>query len=307
MSEGYPHEEHIEKSSMYLPEVAVLKRKRVMTPFDTFFEFELRDRSLAHLPGQFAEISIPGIGEAPISVSSPPSAGRNFEMVIRKVGGVTGAIHALEPGESVGLRGPYGTHFPMEELKGRSLLFICGGIGLVPARSAIKYALSHRGDYKDVSILFGCKDPAQRLFTDELAEWKRREDVIFHETVDTTDLSSYLEMTHMDISYRGPVEEWKGKEWKDNVGVITTLFPKLSHVDPRETVAIVVGPPVMYKFAIMNLHDMEFTDDHIIVSLERRMKCGVGKCGHCQIEGIYVCQEGPVFYYSDINYIRGVI
>jgi NAD(P)H-flavin reductase len=307
MSMGYPQKEQIEKASIYLPEVAELKRKRVMTPFDTFFEFELKDRNLGHRPGQFAEISIPGIGEAPISISSPPSEGRSFEMVIRKVGGVTGAIHGLEAGDRVGLRGPYGTSFPMEELKGKSLLFICGGIGLVPARSAIKYALSHREDYKDISILFGCKDPAQRLFTDELEEWKSRKDVVFHETVDTTDLSAYLEMTHMDLSYRGPVEEWRGKEWKDNVGVITTLFPKLGYVDPRETIAIIVGPPVMYKFAIMNLHDMEFSDDHIIVSLERRMKCGVGKCGHCQIEGIYVCQEGPVFYYGDINYIKGVI
>jgi NAD(P)H-flavin reductase len=307
MSSSYAQKEHIEKSSIYLPEVAVLRQKRVMTPFDTFFEFELKDRSLGHKPGQFAEISIPGIGEAPISISSPPSQGRSFEMVIRKVGGVTGAIHGLEVGEGVGLRGPYGTSFPMDDLKGKSLLFICGGIGLVPARSAIKYALSHRSDYKDISILFGCKDPAQRLFTDELEEWKKREDVVFFETVDTTDLSSYLEMTHMELSYRGPVEEWKGKEWKDNVGVITTLFPKLGYVDPRETMAIIVGPPVMYKFAIMNLHDMEFSDDHIIVSLERRMKCGVGKCGHCQIEGIYVCQEGPVFCYGDINYIRGVI
>lgn len=307
MSAGYVQSEHIEKSSIYLPEVAVLKEKRVMTPFDSYFEFELKGRSLGHKPGQFVEISIPGIGEAPISISSPPSEGRSFEMVIRKVGGVTGAIHGLEPGDSVGLRGPYGTSFPMEELKGKSLLFICGGIGLVPARSAIKYALAHRGDYRDISILFGCKDPAQRLFVGELEEWKRREDVIFHETVDTTDLSSYLEMTHMDISYRGVVEEWRSKEWKENVGVITTLFPKLGQVDPRDTVAIIVGPPVMYKFAIMNLHDMEFSDDHIVVSLERRMKCGVGKCGHCQIEGIYVCQEGPVFTYSDINYIRGVI
>ena len=307
MCESYPHKEVIEKGSIYLPEVATLVEKKPMTPFDTYFRFKLGDRSLGHLPGQFAEISVPGIGEAPISISSPPSDGREFEMVIRDVGSVTHAIHGLEVGGSVGVRGPYGTSFPMEELKGRSLLFICGGIGLVPARSAIKYALAHRGDYKNISILFGCKDPVQRLFVEELGEWKGREDVVFFETVDTTDLSTYLEMSHMEISYRGPLEEWRSKQWKDNVGVITTLFSKLGSVDPRETFAVIVGPPVMYKFAIMNLHDMEFSDDHIIVSLERRMKCGVGKCGHCQIEDIYVCQEGPVFYYSDISYIRGVI
>jgi NAD(P)H-flavin reductase len=307
MAETYPHKEVIEKTSIYLPEGATLREKKLMTPFDTYFSFELRDRSLGHLPGQFVEISIPGIGEAPISISSPPAAGNRFEMVIRKVGTVTSAIHSLEVGEKVGVRGPYGTSFPMEALKGSSLLFICGGIGLVPARSAIKYALEHRDDYKNISILFGCKDPAQRLFVDELEQWKQRDDIMFYETVDTTDLSTYLEMSHMDLSYRGPLDEWKSKKWKDNVGVITTLFPKLNYVDPRETYAIVVGPPVMYKFAIMNLHDMELSDDHIILSLERRMKCGVGKCGHCQIEGIYVCQDGPVFYYSDISYIKGVI
>ena len=307
MLKHLPSKEEIQKYSLYLPDIAKLTKKKPMTPFDSFFEFELKDRALGHLPGQFVEVSIPGIGEAPISISSPPSDDKKFEMVIRDAGSVTHAIHSLEIGDSVGIRGPFGTSFPMKDLKGKNLLFIAGGIGLVPMRSAILYSIQHRTEYKNITILFGCKDPTQRLFTDELAEWKKREDITFHETVDTSDLSVYLEMTQMDISYRGPVEEWKSKEWKDNVGVITTLFPKLTDVDPLETYAIVVGPPVMYKFVILNLHDMDFSDDHILVSLERRMKCGVGKCGHCQIENIYVCQDGPVFYYSDINYIRGVI
>jgi NAD(P)H-flavin reductase len=286
MCENCRCSEEIQTNSIYLPEVATLKQKKVMTPFDSFFEFELKDRSLGHLPGQFAEISIPGIGEAPISISSPPTEDNKFEMVIRNVGSVTSAIHAMEPGEMIGVRGPFGTSFPMNNLKGKSLLFVTGGIGLVPARSAIKYALEHRADYKDVTILFGCKDPSQRLFTDELEEWKKRDDVSFIESVDRTD----------------------GHEWTGNVGVITTLLPMVEQdITPQDTYAIVVGPPVMYKYVIMGLHDMEFADDHIIVSLERRMKCGVGKCGHCQMDDIYVCQDGPVFYYDDIKHLKEAI
>ncbi|MGE5343635.1 MAG: FAD/NAD(P)-binding protein [Candidatus Omnitrophota bacterium] len=286
MCENCGCSEALKKDSIYLPKLATLQKKYTMTSVDSFFEFEMKDHPLGHLPGQFAEVSIPGIGEAPISVSSPPTDDNKFQMVIRNVGTVTNAIHALEPGDSVGIRGPYGTSFPMNNLKGKSLLFVTGGIGLVPARSAILYALEHRADYKDVIILFGCKDPSQRLFTDEIEEWKKRPDVILHECVDKAD----------------------GCDWTGNVGVITTLLPKVNPmINPEETYAIIVGPPVMYKFVIMGLHDMKFADDHIIVSLERRMKCGVGKCGHCQMENVYVCQDGPVFYYDSIKHVKEAI
>jgi len=277
--------EEIQKDSIYLPETAVLKSKKPMTSVDSFFEFELENRSLGHLPGQFIEVSIPGIGEAPISISSSPSDGNSFEMVIRNVGSVTNAIHALNPGDKIGIRGPFGTSFPMNTLKGKNLIFITGGIGLVPARSAIHYALENRDDYKNISILFGCKDPSQRLFTDEIEEWKKREDITFLETVDGC----------------------KDGEWDGNTGVITTLIPKLKDIDPLETYAIIVGPPVMYKYVIMSLHDLDFSDKQIIVSLERRMKCGVGKCGHCQMDNIYVCQDGAVFYYEDIKHLKEAI
>ena len=277
--------EETQKNSIYLPEVAELISKKKMTEVDSFFEFKLKGRSLGHLPGQFAEISIPGIGEAPISISSPPSDGNTFEMVIRNIGSVTNAIHGLNVGDKVGIRGPFGTSFPMNNLKGKNLLFVTGGIGLVPARSAILYALQNRADYKDITILFGCKEPDQRLFTDEIEEWKNRNDVNFIETVDTC----------------------KEGEWDGNVGVITKLLPKLENIDPLETYAIVVGPPIMYKYVIMGLHDMDFSDKKIIVSLERRMKCGVGKCGHCQMDNIYVCQDGAVFYYDDIKHLKEAI
>lgn len=263
-----------------LPEPAEIIKKEQMTELEMFFEFKFDGKSLGHKPGQFVEISIPGIGEAPISISSSPEKVGSFEMVIRKAGAVTNALHQLSVGDKVGIRGPYGTSFPIEELKGKNLLFVAGGIGLVPARSAILPVLEHRADYGDVSILFGCCDPSQRLFVDELAEWTARDDVEFLESVDRCDTDG----------------------WTGNVGVVTTLFDKMSKKPhPEDTHAIIVGPPIMYKFVIQSLRNMNIKDENIIVSLERQMKCGVGLCGHCQIDGVYVCQDGPVFTLDQIT------
>jgi sulfite reductase subunit B len=249
-----------------------------VTQREKLFEFSLRDgKELGHQPGQFVEVSIFGVGEAPISVSSSPTKRGSFELVVREVGNVTSALHRLDRGDVVGIRGPFGRGFPLQELMGKDILFVGGGIGLVPLRSLINYALDNRSSFNRVIIFFGAREPVERLFVDELAEWDQREDVEFLETVDRGD------------------EKWTG-----NVGVITTLFPKIE-IDPQRTVAIIVGPPIMYRFAIPEAQKKGIPDEHIIVSLERRMKCGVGKCGHCQINGVYVCQDGPVFTYAEIK------
>jgi NAD(P)H-flavin reductase len=247
--------------SIYETQLATIKKADQMTETEKLFAIGLNNgKKLGHKPGQFVEISILGIGEAPISVSSSPTSGNNtFDLVVRKVGNVTSALHNLKEGATVGVRGPYGTHFPYEELKGRDLLIVAGGIGLVPARSFINYVLDNRKDYGKVVIFFGTKTPKEQLFIDELAGWKKRKDVEYFETVDRGD-----------------------DEWKGNVGVITTLFPKID-IDAGKTTAVVVGPPIMYKFVIKECKDKGIADENIIVSLERRMKCGVGKCGHCQI------------------------
>ena len=268
-----------EHGSLYLPRVATLVKTAPMTGKDRFFEFTLDGDELGHQPGQFAELSIPGIGEAPISISSSPTKKGSFEMVIRNVGRVTAELHKLTPGQKVGVRGPFGTHFEMEEFKGRDLLFLGAGIGLVPLRSAINFALDNRSDYGAVIILCGFTEPAQRLFTDEMERWKKQPSVVFHETVDRGDAN-----------------------WKGNTGVITTLIPKIKdRINPANTKAFIVGPPVMYKFALLELKNIGFANADIVMSLERHMKCGVGKCGHCQINGKYVCQEGPVFTYEAIT------
>jgi sulfite reductase subunit B len=275
---------------IYLPETATVLEVTTMTEAEKFFRLRFDDpEDREYMPGQFMEVSVPGIGEAPISISSSPTraADGSFEMVIRKVGNVTAALHALEEGDKVGIRGPFGTTFPVDtEMKGRDLLFVCGGIGLVPVRSAIDYVLDHREDYGEVNILFGTRTPSDRLFVDDLKRWRENPDITFIETVDIADT-------------RGPV-------WTGPVGVITTLIPRLT-LDPEKTTTVICGPPIMYRFVLMELRKMQLREDQIFVSLERHMKCGVGKCGHCQINGIYACQKGPVFRYSEIESVREAI
>ncbi len=272
-------------NSIYKPELAELVRIEQLTEYEKLFEIALANgrESLGHLPGQFVEVSVLGVGEAPISVSSSPTRGKNFELVVRKVGNVTKVLHELRTGDQVGIRGPFGTHFPLEEAEGKDLLFVAGGIGLIPLRSFIQYVLDNRHKYGRVIIFYGCKTLPEQLFLDELKKWRRREDVELVETLDN------------------PCRQWKG-----NVGVITTCFPKVK-IDPENTICTVVGPPVMYKFCLIEARAQGIPDDNIYLSLERRMKCGVGKCGHCQINHIYVCQDGPVFKYSDIRGLEEAI
>jgi len=270
------------KNDIYLPLPATVGKVRPMTTLESFFSCQLDSgEELGHMPGQFVEVSIPGIGEAPISVSSSPTLKGSFEMVIRNVGNVSKALHGLAAGDKIFIRGPFGTSFPVDgAMKGKDIIFICGGIGIVPVRSAIQYVLDNRKDYGRVIILFGAKTPRDRLFIEELEKWRVEKNVTILETVD-----------HRN-------ESWSGPE-----GVITTLLP-LVKLDKENTIAVVCGPPIMYKFVIVVLMEAGLREDQIYLSLERHMKCGVGKCGHCQISNIYVCQDGPVFNFSDITDIE---
>jgi len=273
-----------EPTSIYLPSPAEIIRAEQLTKMEKLFEIRLKNgRDLGHQPGQFVEVSLFGIGEAPISISSSPTQKGSFELAVRAVGNVTKALHSLSSGASLGIRGPFGKGFPVEELKGKDILFVAGGIGLVPLRSLINYVLDNRPAYGRVLVLFGAKTPAEQLFLEELARWRTSKEMEYLETVDRSD-----------------------GQWQGNVGVITTLFRKIS-IDPEKTVAVIVGPPIMYRFAILEAQAKGIPDDQLIVSLERRMKCGVGKCGHCQINNLYVCQEGPVFNYAKIKDVKEAI
>ncbi len=265
--------------SIYVPSPARIVKVQQLSATEKLFTVELPEgQSLGHRPGQFVEVSMFGIGEAPISISSSPSRSNGtFELCVRKVGDVTTAMHALKEGDMVGVRGPFGNPFPIDKFKGKDMLIVAGGLSLAPLRSVINQVLDERGAYGRVMILYGAKTPAELLFKEEHEIWKNRDDIEFLVTVDRGD------------------ESWKG-----NVGVITTLFPKIS-VNPRNTVAVVEGPPIMYKFVLIELLGKGIPEGQIWLSLERRMKCGVGKCGHCQINGVYCCQQGPSFSYAQLK------
>ncbi|MBM3286398.1 MAG: oxidoreductase [Candidatus Eisenbacteria bacterium] len=268
------------RKSLFVPEPARILRKEKLTAKETLFEVAIDKRSLGHKPCQFVEVSIAGIGEAPISVSSSPTSSATFDLCVRQVGSLTRAMHALEPGAQIGIRGPFGNGFPVEKIADKEVLFVCGGLGLAPLRSLILYCLENRGSYRRLVTLYGAKRPAERLYEKELLAWRKDARMELHETV--------------DIAENG---------WTGHVGVITTLFDRIE-VDPLETVAVVVGPPVMYKFVVLELLKRGIMESRIFMSLERRMRCGLGKCGHCQMNGIYVCQEGPVFCYSEVKKVR---
>ncbi len=268
------------RKSLFVPEPGRILRVEQLTAREKVFEIALDRRPLGHKPCQFVEVSIAGIGEAPISVSSSPNKSATFELCVREAGSLTRAMHAYKEGATVGIRGPYGNGFPVEKIHGKDVLFVCAGLGLAPLRSLILYCLENRPNYRRLITLYGTKKPAERLYKRELEAWAKDDRMELRETVDVAD-----------------------DGWKGNVGVITTLFDSIE-VDPLETVAVIVGPPVMYKFAVLELLKRGVMESRIFMSLERRMRCGLGKCGHCQMNGIYVCQEGPVFCYSEVKKVK---
>ena len=262
----------------YQPAPATMVKVDELTEREKLFTLHLKGgQDLGHRAGQFVEVSVFGTGEAPISISSPPTRNGGFELCVRNAGNVTGALHRMQPGSTVGIRGPYGNGFPVDRMRGRDLLLVPAGLGLAPVRSLIHQVLDERSAFGRVIILYGARNPSELLFRDELDQWAARDDIELHLTVDRAD------------------ESWTG-----HIGVITTLFPKIS-VNPRSTIAVTVGPPVIYRFVIMECLSKGVQDDRILLSLERRMKCGLGKCGHCQVNSAYVCQEGPVFTFARLK------
>ena len=219
------------------------------------------EQALAGLePGQILEVGLMGYGEIPLGLASSPTRRNTFDIVVRAVGRVSQAINRLKVGDTLLVRGPLGKGFDLSKFRGGSVLIIAGGIGLCPTRSLIQYILDRRDEFKRFILFYGARDPKQQLFLKELAEWRDSKVVEYFETVDKGDPS-----------------------WKGNVGVITTLFPKVK-IDPG-TKVVVCGPPIMFKFVIAELDKLGIPRENVFVDLERRMKCGVGKCGHCQING----------------------
>lgn len=261
----------------YQPELARVIGKWQMTEMMVLLRLQpAGGMRLDHQPGQFLQISLPGYGEAPISFCSSPTQRDSFELCVAAVGNLSEALHDLRPGNFLGVRGPYGHGFPVEEMRGRDLVVVAGGIGLAPLRSLINYIGDRRPDFGRMVIVYGARNPAERLFLDDLAAWEARDDFETYYTVDEPDAG-----------------------WTGYTGVVTVPLREVE-LDPERTTAAVVGPPVMYRYVAMELLSKQMREDDILFSLERRFRCGMGKCGHCQLNDLYVCQDGPVFRYTQL-------
>ncbi len=269
---------HVSQRVFYKPELGKVVKAYQMRPTESFLEIQLADgRPLNHTPGQFAMVSVFGHGEAPISICSSPTHQESFELCVRAVGNLSRAVDAVSAGDWLGIRGPYGRGFPVSEMRGQDVLAIAGGIGLAPLRSLITYVLDNRDDFRRLIVVYGARNPSGLLFQDDLEQWARAPDTEVYVTVDT------------------PSETWKGR-----TGVLTLPLREID-IDSRVGMAVAaVGPPVMYRFVAMELLKKGLKEDQIYFSLERQFKCGIGKCGHCQLNDVYVCQDGPVFPYSEL-------
>ena len=260
-----------------------------LTEDTRYFKIKFLDESIVeedYKPGQFAIMSLPGVGEAVFSISSPPTRTDFIEFGIRKVGSFTEALFNLNVGDIVYLRGPYGDGFDMESLKGRDLIIVSGGLGAVPLRSVLLYVEDRREEFDQVFFLNGARSPSDMLYKEDFIAMAQRDIIESHLSVDKDDTG----------------------EWPYNEGVVTTLFPKVvDRVVSEKTTAIICGPPIMYKFVIQELLKLNIPKDQILMTLERRMKCGQGHCGHCAIGGRYTCLEGPVFTYYDVQHIKELI
>lgn len=264
---------------LLVPVTAKIKSVRSLTEDTLLFEMaEISDRTLlSYRPGQFMELTVFGIGECPISITSTPTRPELLEFAIRNVGTVSSALHNLDAGDYIGLRGPFGNGFPIETMKGKDILFIAGGIGLAPLRSVINYMLDKREEFGAIDIIYGARTPELLCFSGEFETWQKSPWTNLHLTVDA-----------------------EAPGWQGNVGLVPTLVKELA-LSPGNRIAIACGPPIMIKFTLINLSDMGYRDEDIITTLELKMKCGVGKCGRCNIGSKYVCLDGPVFRLSELK------
>ena len=263
-----------------IPLVGVITDIKEQTPDVKTFRIEAPDggKLFEHMPGQCAMISVPGVGEAMFSITSSPTKKEYQEFSIKRCGVLTDYLHTMEVGDQITVRGPYGNSFPVEgEIKGKKLLFIAGGIGLAPIRSVIQYVFDNRGNYGPINILYGSRSKEDLVDLDEIQQfWVKEQEVHVYLTIDRQE------------------EGWNG-----HVGFVPSYLKELDFA-PDQTV-LVCGPPVMIKFVLQALEEMGFDKTQVYTTLELRMKCGIGKCGRCNIGSKYVCKDGPVFRCDQIE------
>jgi len=268
--------------NLYAPQSVEIEDIKQETKDTRTFRLSFRDPeerdAFRFSPGQFIMLSILGVGEAAFSLCSDPED-EDLATTIRKVGRVTDAVFSLKEGDMIGARGPYGVGWPMDEAKGRDVLMVAGGIGLPPLRPVITQIAAHRENYGGLEVLYGARTPSDQVFTYEYERWKKMPDCRLLQTVDAVP---------------------EGVGWPHKVGVVTTLFDDMK-TSSSNSLVMTCGPEIMMRFVVRGLLARGFTSDQIYVSMERRMKCGIGKCGHCQMGGTFVCKDGPVFSYRSLE------
>jgi NAD(P)H-flavin reductase len=275
------HRELATGSDPYVPAPARIIRVADLTSEIRLYDLRFEDAELASsfsfLPGQFVELSVFGVGEGPFSLPSSPTRTGAFQLGIRRAGVLTSFLfdHVGE-GDSVGIRGPLGNGFPVDRFEDQDILLIAGGLGMVPLRGLLQYLIDLRHRFGKISLLYGSREPSQVLFLDELSSLQRRGDANIRLTVDNP----------------------HGEQWDGDVGVVTELLDDVDF-DVSRTHAVACGPPVFYKYVLDKLINDGFGKDRVFLSLERRMECGVGKCGHCAVGYTFTCLHGPVFTYWD--------
>ena len=269
--------------NIYLPQLATIQEivdeTADIRTFRLVFQDEAVRDSFTFRAGQFAEYSAFGAGEATFCIASAPTRKGYIECCFRAVGRVTEALRSLEVGETIGVRGPYGNSFPIEEFEGRNLVFVAGGIALPPLRTLIWQCLDWREKFGEITIVYGARTEGDLVYKRELKEWQERGDVRLVKTVDPG----------------GNSPEWDGK-----VGFVPTILEEAAP-SAENTIALVCGPPIMIKFTLPVLERLGFADDAIYTTLENRMKCGLGKCGRCNVGNVYVCKDGPVFTAAQVK------
>ena len=265
----------------YLPLEAVVED--IITETPNIKTFVVRPRKdFEFKTGQFIELTLPGMGEAPFTPSSDPGIKEKFDVTIMKAGKVTGLLHEIPKNTVVGIRGPFGKGYPLDKFAGKDVLIVGGGVGLAPLRSLLFSLFADIDKYNKVVLRCGARTPADLLYKDSLSQWATKRKV---DLVTTVDVGS--------------------PEWKGNVGLVTTILKDLP-VDLNKTVSIVCGPPIMMKFVTLKLLELGFKPVDIYLSMEKNMSCGLGKCGHCRIGKFYACKDGPVFTYEELKDIHDI-
>jgi len=262
-----------------IDDIAIETEDKNLKTFKLVFLNPEDESRFTYASGQFAELSVAGKGEIPIGIASSPTEKGFLKFTVNKVGLVTTHLHTMLPGDIMGVRGPMGNSYPWEDLAGQNIVLIGGGFAFTTLRSSIIYMLDNRSKFGQIHVIYGARSPGMLLYRDELAAWEKRDDIQMHITVDATE----------------------DPDWKYNTGFVPTITEQKAPPGEDDTVAIVCGPPIMIKFTQPVLDNLGYRHDNIIMSLENRMKCGIGMCGRCNVGQEFVCKDGPVFTLAQLD------